>query len=444
MPKQLTTEQFIERALLVHDDQYVYDKVDYTNMHRHVFVRCREHQLFKIRPRKHLEGTGCPQCKHRVTTTVSTAEFINKCVQIHQYDYSHTKYIGYNKNIQVSCPTHGMFQINARSHLQGAKCPKCCVKNKWTTESYIQSVSEIHDNKYDYSKVAYTTTKSKITIGCPNHGDFEQVAEWHQKRKAGCPKCPKKHFKYDYLKFVRKSTMVHGDKYDYSTTLYLNAHQQVHINCPKHGQFNQRPMDHWRGNGCPSCATFDKILTTEQFISKAVKIHNDNYSYGVTRYEHNDISVEIICPTHGTFKQKPNIHLAGSGCPGCAKDNRFGMYTIDVLTACNNELGDSPGVLYFIKLTSGDESFYKVGITSSIHNRMNGFKKYEVSIITILDTTLLKAFRIEQEVLAQYREDYQYYPIDRFGGYTECFSLSNEVKLDILNLINERMGELNG
>ncbi len=38
------------------------------------------------------------------------------------------------------------------------------------------------------------------------------------------------------------------------------------------------------------------------------------YDYSRTRYINR---IEIICPIHGLFFQRPSSHLGGSGCPTC-------------------------------------------------------------------------------------------------------------------------------
>ena len=61
-----------------------------------------------------------------------------------------------------------------------------------------------------------------------------------------------------------------------------------------------------------------KKLTTEEFIRKAKEIHGDKYDYSKTVYgKDNKTKVCIICPIHGEFKQKPNVHLNGKGCRIC-------------------------------------------------------------------------------------------------------------------------------
>mgnify|MGYP005857385263 CR=1 FL=1 len=59
--------------------------------------------------------------------------------------------------------------------------------------------------------------------------------------------------------------------------------------------------------------------TTEQFIEKSQKIHNNKYDYSLTEYEGSKTKVKIICPEHGEFEQTPNKHLSGKGCYFCGK-----------------------------------------------------------------------------------------------------------------------------
>lgn len=66
-----------------------------------------------------------------------------------------------------------------------------------------------------------------------------------------------------------------------------------------------------------------KQLTTEDFITKATKIHNGKYDYSKVEYVNTKTKVCIICPEHGEFWQTPRDHLSGRGCPLCAKNHRI-------------------------------------------------------------------------------------------------------------------------
>lgn len=53
--------------------------------------------------------------------------------------------------------------------------------------------------------------------------------------------------------FIEEARKIHGDKYDYSKVNYKNTHEKVTIVCPKHGEFKQAPNSHLHGQGCPKC-----------------------------------------------------------------------------------------------------------------------------------------------------------------------------------------------
>jgi len=60
------------------------------------------------------------------------------------------------------------------------------------------------------------------------------------------------------LTFTKKAKLVHGKKYDYSNVFYVSAKIKVNIICPIHGEFQQRPDTHLSGSGCPKCGSITK------------------------------------------------------------------------------------------------------------------------------------------------------------------------------------------
>ena len=117
--------------------------------------------------------------------------------------------------------------------------------------------------------------------------------------------------------FIEEAKKVHNNKYNYSKTTYINAKSPITVICPIHGEFKQRPDIHLSGHGCPKCT--DKSLTTEIFIKKAKEIHGFKYDYSKSVYKGYNIPLRIICSIHGEFMQKPHYHLSGSGCYECGK-----------------------------------------------------------------------------------------------------------------------------
>ena len=45
-------------------------------------------------------------------------------------------------------------------------------KKKTTTEEFIERARKVHGDKYDYSKVEYINSRTKVCIICPEHGEF--------------------------------------------------------------------------------------------------------------------------------------------------------------------------------------------------------------------------------------------------------------------------------
>jgi very-short-patch-repair endonuclease len=120
--------------------------------------------------------------------------------------------------------------------------------------------------------------------------------------------------------FVFKAKKLHGDKYDYSFCEYLNNYTKIKIICNKHGEFKQTPNNHLSGNGCPDCVK-NKKMNTLNFIKKSQKIHSYKYDYSLSEYHGSHNNVKIICNKHGIFIQTPTNHLSGNGCPDCGYEN---------------------------------------------------------------------------------------------------------------------------
>lgn len=62
--------------------------------------------------------------------------------------------------------------------------------------------------------------------------------------------------------FIERAKAVHGDSYDYSKVVYVNASTKVCIICKKHGEFWQRPSHHTDGRGCTKCAAEANAVRT--------------------------------------------------------------------------------------------------------------------------------------------------------------------------------------
>lgn len=190
-------------------------------------------------------------------------------------------------------------------------------------EKFIEKAIKRHGNRYDYSKVEYTDSLTKVCIICPEHGEFWQTPQSHI-RGYNCPKCSNRKrgdtFRGNGDDFIARAKEVHGDKYSYEKVHYVNAMTKVIITCPKHGDFEMTPANHLNGQGCPKCA--GRGLSQDEVIERFREKHGAKYDYSKVIYTKMHEKVCIICPEHGEFWQTPSKHILGQECPKCAAMKR--------------------------------------------------------------------------------------------------------------------------
>ena len=293
-----STKDFIKKAVKLHGLKYDYSKIDYIRSWDKVIIICPEHGEFLETPNKHLRPGGCSICNLKARDekqTYSTEEFISKAQEVHgdYYSYGKTSYVKSNINVIITCQIHGDFEQLPAGHLQGTGCNDCAViKNseaqKLTKEEFIQRSNQIHDYKFDYSKVVYENANSYVTIICPEHGSFPQVPSSHLTGN-GCGKCSG-NVKFTHSEFLERGKEVHGDTYDYSKAEYKGVGNNINIICRVHGIFRQTPDMHInRTAGCPRCYNKNEgriaiYLNENGVVHRQFKIENRFYDFYLPDY----------------------------------------------------------------------------------------------------------------------------------------------------------------
>lgn len=161
--------------------------------------------------------------------------------------------------------------------------------------------------------------------------------------------------------FIKKSKEIHGcSKYDYSKSIYLNAHNKVKIICPRHGEFEQKPCSHLNRRGCMRC-----------HIDAPV-------GWDVKKWED---------------KANESKHF-----------DSFKVYIIE----CWNE----------------NERFYKIGRTfNTVNHRFMGKGKlpFNFKILRIFTGKVEEIFNLEIQMKIE-NKDFKYKPSLSFKGKHECYS----------------------
>lgn len=253
-----------------------------------------------------------------------------------KYSYDRVVYVSSQVPVTLTCPEHGDFAKAPAKHLQGQGCPKCARKPNDVdrrAEKFVLRAREVHGATYVYDKVQYINNSTPVTIGCREHGDFEQQPQHHLKG-SNCPVCARvdrlKHSdsrKLTVEEFVKRSKKVHGDRYDYSLVEDPQYKNKVKILCPVHGEFQQRSVTHFRqGSGCPECGKSllssgdPRTETEESYRDRLAMEWGSQITLVPGSYKDSVSPAMFVCREHGPFEMNKPYRMFQTGdCPVCIK-----------------------------------------------------------------------------------------------------------------------------
>lgn len=313
---------------------------------------------------------------------------------------------------------------------------------KLTTEEFIKKAKQVHGDKYDYSKVAYINSATKVSIICKEHGEFLQEANSHLKGR-GCKKCGNKIVSNKLkgrvdsrkgtskwtLPLLRKEASKYNrrvDFYKYSKGAYLSANKRnlldeickdmdiiltkytdesvakVALKCTTRTQFMYSCKGAYnyatrRGILAKVCSHMEvklRYYSDEEIFNTAI-----NYSTRTSFKKHNQ----------AMYAQALNRNLLDASCRH--------MPTV----AAGGFDKSKPGILYYLRIEGG--TAYKIGITNySVKER---YRLDELDTIVTLKEWYYadgaEARRQEQKILKEYAyAKYTGSPL-LYDGNTELF-----------------------
>lgn len=187
---------------------------------------------------------------------------------------------------------------------------------KVTLSAFIERSNNIHNRKFDYSKVNWVNTRIKVEIICSKHGSFMQKPFKHLQGQ-GCPDCRKNATVTQEMFIERAKSMHPDDNYDYSKVDYKDMWTLVKIICPKHGEFEQTPAKHIKTGssgcqGCPKCR-YDK--------QKQTNINRYGVASPMQKKEFRDKQWESINKNGNVKESKPESKMHEILCDIFGNDN---------------------------------------------------------------------------------------------------------------------------
>ena len=268
------------------------------------------------------------------------------------FDYSLSEYNGGHMPITIICKNNHVFTTQPTTHLnKNSKggCAQCHFNNlpnlltKYNQETFIQKVSELHNNAYDYSKTVYKELRIPVTITCKIHGDFIQKPIGHLHHKNGCNECGRIRTinaqtltEEQIAEKLNKFRKIHNNRYQYGKIFRENLVLWLEIICPKHGPHITRFFNHEKGHGCPSCTSVSSHVQIQWLEYRAIRDGFIQHSSNLGEYivPHTKFCVD-------GYQKETNTIYEFQG------DYWHGNPDIYDLTAMNKTVNETFGTLYF-------------------------------------------------------------------------------------------------
>jgi hypothetical protein len=234
--------------------------------------------------------------------------------------------------------------------------------------------------------------------------------------------------------FIERCVAVHGDKYDYTKTVYINKRSDITVICKLHKEFIQKAESHSDGyEGCPECKRIQKAAAGElgraTKISKAKckleKFVDDNNLVLLSEYVAAKSSILAECVVCKKSTVTTPDSILRKGLPRCQ---------LCVTQAKHRRYIELPTKLYYFKI----DNVYKIGITTkTLKQRYSVDYERIADVITWEFPNGYEALAYEQSIIAKYSK-YRYKgetPFKDGTGTTECFTE------DIYKLYKEQLNE---
>ena len=347
MPSKKNEAEVLAAIKARYGNTYDYSKAIYTNAKTPLTIICPKHGEFFATPdsllSKRQRRAACPKCSMEfmgLEKRMTTEQFITKAKREvdERLDYSNVKLSKASDKVTIICELHGKFQTVASSFLnKKTGCPSCAIQKRDNRKRISQSkfedkIKSVHGEKYQYDYSDYSNQRSIMKVKCNKHGIFS-ISAGNFLSGQGCMRCGRetsaKKRMISTEEWINRAKSVHGNKYDYSKSLYAGAHEYITITCSVHGDFRQRASNHISlERGCSICAGVknptdnkNKLISQQEFLRRCELAHKDSLlDFTKAKYTGSRNKVSVHCNLHGEQMIHAGNLMRGSGCIQCAHE----------------------------------------------------------------------------------------------------------------------------
>lgn len=266
-------DDFVKESKRVHGNKFNYDHVEYVNQNIKVKLVCNDcGEIIFQKPVNNINGKGCWKCGKR--KPIDGKEFLEKVDKTHNgfytYDIKEIETLDSDTVLNIMCPLHGKFKQKVTDHIRHG-CTACgriktIESHKKTQEQFIEEVKKIHGDKFNYSKIEYMNSSTKVLLICNKCSREFYKNTSDLLNGSGCPYCVGKNKNTEI--FIEEVKKIYGDLYDYSEVEYKGDRVKVKVICPQHGPFMITPNNFKRNRKCKKCSASFGEIKISLFLDK--------------------------------------------------------------------------------------------------------------------------------------------------------------------------------
>ncbi len=167
--------------------------------------------------------------------------------------------------------------------------------------------------------------------------------------------------RHDTTWFISKAYQIHGDLFDYSNAVYIDAQSKISIRCKKHDHsFEQKSNDHFKTKyPCKHCLSearnkmhSDGLLG---FQTKLIRKFGDTFDLSDSKYVNARTKMTVRCKVCGHYKtSEPHSILNSKGCHFCFTQETSDIRSKEKLKEINSFVKNIGGRCISTKYTNNE------------------------------------------------------------------------------------------
>lgn len=350
-------DSFVVKATAVHKGRYRYLSLVKEGLYWYATFICPVHGEVRQERSNHLKSHGCGACgnalqsvnrqkalearqaaarsqgrypwrysdpktldwtQEPMKSALADAEARGRASHGDKYDYLSLHTEGRYLKLTMRCPEHGEFVQTADNHCNGKGCAQCGGTAPYTLEDAKAEAAKFGFD-YTYRELERGGRYPMLHLTCPRHGEFSQHLYNHLAGR-GCEECSEEKTHTPWETLAEQATVM-GKTLLREGERNAFGQRQVWLNCDEHGEYLAAAANLTKGYDCKACADKERgeraRWTLEEFAETAARVHNGKFWYTAVEFKDDRTFVTAHCSKHGEFKQATDSHLRGQGCPVC-------------------------------------------------------------------------------------------------------------------------------